>query len=466
MRARDMEYFRVREKTIIVSLLVVLAASFLGSCTSRTGSGEEASPPKRLIARIYDSGFAKSHDTYNGMGTGSDGKIYYVLCSDLPDIAARMFLLDPAEGQTRQVGDLNEACGEKGMNAIAQGKSHVKFVEADGKLYFATHIGFYSIIDGMEKPGVPPAGMKKYRGGHLLAYSMSSGRFDDLAIEPKGDGIITMNMDPRRRRIYGITWPAGNFFRYDLATKTWKDFGSLFQLGENGKGADYRTICRSLAVDPEDGSVYFSTPEGIIHRYLYDRDALESVSGEDLKKDYFGLYDVTSPGHMAYNWRQVFYYPADHKIYGVHGNSGYLFRFDPRAGRVEVLERITSKPSLLSGMFDQFSYGYLGFTLGPDNQTIYYLTGGPIYVNGVRVKGKDSTAAGEAKGQENLHLITYHIPTARYIDHGAIFFENGEHPTYVNSIAVGRDGTVYTLARAPHAGGGVHTDLISVKPKL
>jgi hypothetical protein len=117
-------------------------------------------------------------------------------------------------------------------------------------------------------------------------------------------------------------------------------------------------------------------------------------------------------------------------------------------------------------MFDQFSYGYLGFTLGPDNQTIYYLTGGPIYVNGVRVKGKDSTAAGEAKGQENLHLITYHIPTARYIDHGAIFFENGEHPTYVNSIAVGRDGTVYTLARAPHAGGGVHTDLISVKPKL
>jgi hypothetical protein len=28
-------------------------------------------------------------------------------------------------------------------------------------------------------------------------------------------------------------------------------------------------------------------------------------------------------------------------------------------------------------MFDEFSYGYLGFTLGPDEQTIYYLTGGP-----------------------------------------------------------------------------------------
>jgi hypothetical protein len=235
-------------------------------------------------------------------------------------------------------------------------------------------------------------------------------------------------------------------------------------MGENGKGATYRTICRSLAVDPDDGSVYFSTSEGRIHRYRYASDTVENVAGDDLKKDYFGLYDITSPGHMAYNWRQVFYYPGDRMIYGVHGNSGYLFRFDQRAERVEVLQRITSEPSQRSGMYDQFSYGYLGFTLGPDKQTIYYLTGGPIYVDGKRVKGKESTGKGEAKGQEDLHLVTYHIPTARYKDHGPIFYENGDHPTYVNSIAVGKDGTVYTLARVPRPDGKVHTDLISVKP--
>ena len=71
---------------------------------------------------------------------------------------------------------------------------------------------------------------------------------------------------------------------------------------------------------------------------------------------------------MGYNWRQVVWYPADKHIYGVHGNSGYLFRFDPKAERVEVLDRITSRPSKRSGMFDQFSYGYLGFTLGPDGE--------------------------------------------------------------------------------------------------
>ena len=54
------------------------------------------------------------------------------------------------------------------------------------------------------------------------------------------------------------------------------------------------------------------------------------------------------------------------------------------------------------------------------------------------MRGKDSTAKGESKGLENLHLITYDIPTGRYTDHGAVFFENGERPAYVNSIAVGQ----------------------------
>lgn len=422
--------------------------------------------PKQLTAAIHDSGFAQSHDTYNGMGAASDGRIYYVLCSELPDVAGRMYSYDPSSGKTQFLGDLTEAAGEKALHAVSQGKSHVNFVEAGGKLYFATHIGYYSIIDDMEKPGIPPEGMKPYQGGHLLAYDLASGKFTDFGACPRREGIITMNMDARRMRIYGITWPTGVLFRYDIAHGEWKDLGQFFKLGENGKGETYRTICRSLAIDPEDGSVYFTDGEGVIHRYRYEKDAVETVAGDDLRKDYFGLYDPTSPGHMAYNWRQVFYHPSTRAVYGVHGNSGYLFRFDPRAERVEVLDRITSEPSRLSGMFDQFSYGYLGFALGPDGQTVYYLTGGPVYRNGKRVKGKDSTGKGEAKGEEDLHLVTWHIPTGRYTDHGAIYYADGGHPSYVNSIAVGKDGTVYTLARVPRPDGKVHTELISVKPAL
>lgn len=414
-----------------------------------------------LVARIYDSGFDLAHDTYNGTSSASDGKIYYVLCSESYEIGAQMYSYDPSSDKITHLADLTEACGEKGKKTIVQGKSHVNFVEADKKLYFATHLGYYSMIDGMEKIGIPPEGFKPYPGGHFLSYDMMSGEFQDLVIAPEGEGILTMNMDTERGRIYGITWPAGLFISYDLASKELKNLGPVSRQGENGVGEEYRTLCRSFAVDLRDGSVYFTTGDGDILRYLYDSESIETVKDEDMKKDYFGLYEATSPGHMAYNWRQTIWYEPENSAYGVHGNSGYLFRFDPDSPKVEVLDRLTSMPSKRSGMFDQFSYGYLGFILGPDGRTLYYLTGGPVYIDGKRVKGKSSTAMGESKGIENLHLITYDIPENKYTDHGPILYEDGTRPLYVNSIAVDKKGNVYTQARITR-NGQTQTELISV----
>jgi len=434
----------------LISLTAVLAAV----CASPASAD--------LKARIHDSGFALAHDTYNGMGSASDGKIYYVLSSQVYDVGAKMFCYDPTTDKVEPLGDMTEACGEKDSRTIVQGKSHVNFVEQGGKLYFASHVGYYSIIDGMEKIGIPPQGWKPYPGGHFLAFDMATRKFEDLATAPHGEGIISMTMDTRRGRLYGLTWPTGYFLRYDLVKRELKDLGPISRQGENGKGENYRTLCRSLVVDPQEGSVYLTNGDGDILRYRYDRDAIEVVTGDDMRKDYFGLYDPTSPGHMGYNWRQTVWYESEKAVYGVHGNSGYLFRFVPGIPQVEIVDRITSKPSQRSGMFDQFSYGYLGFTLGPDGRTIHYLTGGPVYVEGKRVAGKSKTAMGESKGIENLHLITYDIAARKYTDHGPIFFEDGRRPYYVNSIAVGKDGSVYALSRVTE-GSNPRTDLISIR---
>ena len=430
---------------------------FLSALTACSLHGEG------LTARTFNSGFRDAHDTYNGISIASDGNVYYVLCATPIEFGGRIYRYDPRADAVTCLGDLTEICGEKDLKTVPQGKSHVLFQEYKGKFYFSTHAGYYNMVDGMERLAtVVPPGYKPYPGGHLLAYDLKSGTFDDLGLAPKGEAVLSMSMDKRRGVIYGITWPVGYFFSYDVASKQLRNLGPVAGEGENGLGRNYRVLCRSIAVDPETGCAYYTNPEGDIFRYRPGAERVEKVEGEDMRKDYFGKYDPADSGSMGYNWRQTVWHPGEKVFYGVHGNSGYLFRFDPAVPRIDVLDRITSEPSQRAGMGDLFSYGYLGFTLGPDGRTLYYLTGGPVFENGKRVKGKDKVAMGMAKGVENLHLITYDISTRGYKDHGPVFYADGQRPTYVNSIAVAADGTVYTLARITE-NGHTRTDLVQIK---
>ena len=206
---------------------------------------------------------------------------------------------------------------------------------------------------------------------------------------------------------------------------------------------------------------------------------------------------------MGWQWRQVEWHPGYKGgcIVGVHGNSGYLFEFHPplrgapyqaaatpatqqkppevREGpavaraHLNLVARLTSGPSQALGKGDQFSYGYLGFKVGPAavglDCFVFYLTGGPILaaqhdaagaLETTRVEGKASTAKGESKGEENLHLVTCDLRTGRVQDHGAIFYQGFPgQPTYVNSLAVGLCGHIYAMGRQPNG----LTDLFRVR---
>jgi len=446
-------------------LFVLFTLTLLGvSCShSNKQEKEKSAENKPLIATPYFSGFEGAHDTYNAISAGSDGKIYYVLSSQAYNVGGQMYVYNPKTDKTSFLADLTEICGEKDKRTISQGKSHVRFYECKGKLYFATHVGYYEMIDGMEcLPVNAPSGYKLYPGGHFLDYDLATGKFEDLAIVPNGEGVITMTMDSVRKQIYAITWPRGYFIHYDINTGKLTNAGLVSANGEAGKaGKDYRVLCRSMFVDTRDGLVYYSTADGDIFNYNPKNNLLSKVEGVDLKLDYFGKYDPTRPGSMGYNWRSIVWYPEERVAYGVHGNSGYLFKFDPKNKKIEIVDRITSEPSRKSGMFDQFSYGYLGFNLGNDNETLYYLTGGPIYKDGKRVEGVDEIAMGAARGLEDLHLVTYHLPTGKYIDHGPIFYKDGSRPTYVNSITLDKEGNVYTLARFEQK-GAIIEDLIKI----
>lgn len=403
---------------------------------------------KKLAAQQNYSGFSLAHDTYNALSVGSDGNVYYVLSSEDIEVGGHVYVFDPREKTSQLIGDLTELCGEKGNKTIGQGKSHVEFYEMNGRLYYATHVGIYELIDGMDRIYEnPPDGYGLYPGGHILSYDMASGKTEDLALVPHGEGMVAMTMDIDRGQIYGISWPTGRFLHYDVSKDQMKDLGPVAQLGEGGTpGQDFRVLCRSLVVDPRNGLVYFSSAEGDILYYTPEDGRIETMKNSNLRLDYFGSYDPTRPGSMSYHWRKAFWYEKENVLIGVHGNSGYLFRFSPDEDAVELFDRITSLPSRKSGMYDQFSYGYLGFAMGPDGETVYYLTGGPVYESGKRIEGVKNIAKGAAKGLENLHLVTYHLPSHKYLDHGPIFYKDGYRPTYVNSIAVDEEN-VYFLGR-------------------
>jgi len=436
-------------------------------CLFSHGPDARAQDPatKHLTARGFDSGFGLSNGTFNGMLAASDGKIYYVLCAENIDTGAQMYSYDPATDKIAHLGDLTEVSGEKGLKSIPQGKSHVNFVESDGKLYFATHVDWYSVQSNLELMAPPPSGYKPYPGGHFLAYDMASGKFENLAKAPPGQGIIAMNMDTKRGRLYGLLWPSGYFLRYDLKSGDLRTISPPSRDGENDHSP--RVLCRALVIDPADGSVYFTNADGDILRYRYDRDAIEIVQGDNVRKDYFGTWNPLDGPSMGYGWRQAVWYAPENAIYAIHGRSGYLYRFDPRAEHVDVLRRIASEPSMRSGMQDDFHFGYLSFTLGPDDHTLYYLTEGRIVENGkpVVLYERPPGAPPGAKGEpiEDLHLITYDIRAAKYTDHGAVFFSDGGRPGLVNSIAVGKDGSVYCITNIPGY-GRQHIDLVRIRP--
>jgi len=95
-------------------------------------------------------------------------------------------------------------------------------------------------------------------------------------------------------------------------------------------------------------------------------------------------------------------------------------------------------------MQDMFSYGYLGFALGPDARTLYYLTGAHLPQKSVARE----TNKGESRGEEDLHLVTYDVEAGVYEDRGRIILEDGRVPSYVNSLAISPiDGSVFALTR-------------------
>lgn len=385
-----------------------------------------------ISCRLHPSGFAKADSNFYSLDIAGDGCLYYTLSSHNIDTHGRVYRYDPLGDEVTLVCDLGRAAGEAGLKMLPQGKSHSPFYELDGWLYFATHYGYFATTNEREEPAPVPKGYGPYPGGHIMRLNLRSGETEDLAKAEAEEGILTLNMDAPRGRLYGLTWPKGLFLVYDIGTGELRNLGPVSRGGEIGRGDQYFCLVRSFAIDPRDGHVYFTNADGEVLRYRPDADGVESCDGIRLDRDIFGRWDPHRPGHQGYNWRDILWHEESQCFYGVHPRSGWLFRFDPPARTLELVERITARELRRNGRFEPFRYGYLTLQLGPDRETLYYLTS----THGV-------TADGGRQVKETTHLVTYNLRTGKYADHGVLQLEDGRYPRMSQCHAVHPNGRCY-----------------------
>ncbi len=422
-------------------------------------TSEHQDQGRPIPARVHPSGFCKADSNFFSLTTAGDGRIYYTLSSHDIDTHARTYRYDPNTDRVELLFDFGEVTGEAGRKSLPQGKSHTPFYELDGKLYLASHYGFFAVEDEKETLASIPEGYSPYPGGHIISYDIASGKAEDIVRGPRKEGIITMGADGERGRIYGLTWPGGHFLVYDLDSRRLRDLGPVSRDGELGEGDRYFCLCRAFAVYQRNGSVFFTNPDGTVLRYSPDTDRVQPVRGLDMRRDVFGQWDPHRPGHQGYNWRIVIWHEPSALFYGVHPKSGWLFAFDPEKLTIELIQRICCENLRRSGEFEPFRYGYLTLQFGPDNETLYYLSGDP-----------QKQSMDENRFVEWIHLMTYNIRTGDYADHGHLQTEGDLYPTLTQSIAVPGNGRLYSCPWLKKKGAGEKSkagcDLVSFPDPL
>lgn len=423
---------KLRNLVFCAVVLFVFACAVSGAATEvRKNSTAFESLSSYIEADLFQPDFVQGDCSYTAIISASDGKIYFSIGTHNTNYACRFFSFEPATEKIKLIAEMDKVLGEDAKKQYSHSKIHTQMFEHKGKIWFATHTAFYERgLPGVDLSGNKPA----YSGGHFMNYDLESGEFTDLAHIFPNEGIITMTMDKKNEILYGMTWPSGLLISYDIKNKDLRYWGAVQERGEWGpRGTEWDMVCRTLALDP-DGYLYGSTMNGRI--WKYDSSQIRRVSyikGLDLSKVPFSQSSrETLKGDFRNNWRTIEWNDKSNSFWGLHFETGTLFEFIPSENYIRAVAEL-SHPDYI-GMPRNPEISQLGFMIGPKN-TIFYLAHGPA----VEIKERKDV-------QSSLNLITYDIDKGKYICHGPIFSSNKRRVFFAESIAIGVDDHIYSVA--------------------
>jgi hypothetical protein len=406
--------------------LVLPAALFLA------GSLFAANP---IQVEVFDPGFLEGDCNYHSITPASNGLIYFTIGTHHADESARIYAFDPETDELVEIARMNAALGEDPMAVVPHGKIHTPLIEDEGYLYFTTHTSTY---DGNLPDVVPDTGRAPYPGGHFVRLDLETGIVESLARIPlQNEGLITLEMDTERNRLFALTWPSGILYTYDIGTGQLLQFGATQGRGEWGQlGQDWEFICRRLAIEP-GGKVYGSTNEGRIWEFNWENQrpvkVLEGLSLDAIPPIQEPDFIITDEPHYFWrNWRTIVWNPNTDSFWGIHGGSTQLFEFNPGTKSLRSVAnlRVDGIPKTRRNPLRT----QLGFMLGPDN-TLYYLAHGPAIER-----------PGQRDPKANVYLLTHDIDSGTTTNHGPLLGPDGRRVFFTESIAMDDKGDLYSVA--------------------
>jgi hypothetical protein len=256
-------------------------------------------------------------------------------------------------------------------------------------------------------------------GGHLYRYipEVSNRKvklpntpceLEDLGIPVAHNSVYALTINCGKEEIYGLTYPDGHFFIYDIKTKKFADLGTIdAKIVFHGPERYWRSLSRALICD-NSGKVYFSGTEGIIKYYDPGTGKIEST---DLKipGDYYYLQFFED-----YSVVESLTKDPNGLIYG--GTSdGYLFSFDPVSLKLLNLGKMRASRRLRC------------LSIGP---------GGKVYM-----------MAGERSSSRPCQFYSYDPQTGGYNDLGLLIVDRSPYYYWrgqqFDAMTTGIDGTLY-----------------------
>jgi len=230
----------------------------------------------------------------------------------------------------------------------------------------------FTDFNTLKKPGVVPS-HALVAGDSGLAYAgtVGNGQTGELleinstgaavAVKTLGkirdkEGVFTVAISPDKKTLYGILYPSNAFFAYDFAKRTAAVFDEtvfdavtrdMISQVHSGEEEPY---CKALGIDVS-GKVYGSTGQGMLFRFDPVAKKIEMLN---LQLPYI-------PWRVHTNRVESWVNGPDGMLYGGTSIDGFLFKLDPKTLMLVNLGKPNSAGNLKSMVIiDNTIYGLVG----------------------------------------------------------------------------------------------------------